>query len=102
MNEGNRKETQSTTGKRTKRTSEKEPNYSTNPGRGEWGGVGVVGKWWAEGSEHAGGADPLDPRAPWRMVPAGPHGVGLKDAPSEAGGQRRARSFVYHLIGITP
>ena len=24
--------------------------------------MGVIGKWWAEGSERAGGTDPLDPR----------------------------------------
>jgi len=43
-------------------------------------------EWWAEGREHGGGADPLDHRALRRWVPAGPHGVGLMDGPSEAGG----------------
>jgi len=53
----------------------------------------VVGKWWAEGREHAGGTDPLDPRALRRWVPAGPHGVGLRDGPSEARGLVASRKL---------
>jgi len=63
----------------------------------------VVGKWWAEGRARTRrGADPLDPRALSRWIPAGPHGVRLRDGPSDAGGPVASRSFVSHLTGVTP
>jgi len=42
----------------------------------------------------SGGGLTLDP-----SVAAGPHGVGFLDGPSEAGGRRRAQSFVNHVTG---
>jgi hypothetical protein len=45
---------------------------------------GTDWKWWAEGRERTGSAGPPDPGATRLWVPAGPHGDGSKDGPSEA------------------
>jgi len=70
-----------------------EQNQQTESGRKRVRRSGSGWKWWAEGREHAGGADRLDPRALRRWVPAGPHGVGLMDGPSEAGGSAASRKL---------